>query len=541
MIFSVSACKEKNEHGSSEAGSSTASTVSDTVIEVDPTGDETNDVPPTGGEIRGSDTDTPDGEGISANTDTEQHVAHTYKKAVTPATCETDGFTTYTCDCGAKYTDETVLATGHKYGDWKEVAAPTESSLGKEERVCGSCSKKETRDIPKLISGHTHSYSAVITKKATCTSEGIKTFSCSCGAAYTETIGKTEHKYSDTVVTPTCATPGYTKHTCSVCSKTYYDNNVKVVPHECVDTVVAPTCTSEGYTIHICRFCWYKFSDSKTDELGHDYQNETVSATCTTDGYTSHTCKRCGEHYTDSVVSATGHRNLRAESKAPKCMFDGYERQVCTDCGATVSEVKIPETGVHTYVAKTCTEAYWEMVEYNMTFYCKNISNYAHRADLMCNICTQCHCIKYGKDTDIWSMYTDEEQSKRMLGYVNELRRQKKADDPGYYNIIWDKVELVYDEKLTELANIRAKEISVMYGHYEHNTTRTGAAECIAQGHNTVEHVFDAWKNSPGHYKIMVANYGVRFGYGRYVNEIGNVFHVLLVWDREHDAGNYDD
>ena len=73
-----------------------------------------------------------------------------------------------------------------------------------------------------------------------------------------------------------------------------------------------------------------------------------------------------------------------------------------------------------------------------------------------------------------------------MLGYVNEIRRQKKAEDHGYYNIIFDKVELVYDEKLTELANIRAKEISVMYGHYEHNTTRTGAAECIAKGHNTL-------------------------------------------------------
>ena len=128
-----------------------------------------------------------------------------------------------------------------------------------------------------------------------------------------------------------------------------------------------------------------------------------------------------------------------------------------------------------------------------------------------------------------------------MLGYVNEIRRQKKAEDHGYYNIIFDKVELVYDEKLTELANIRAKEISVMYGHYEHNTTRTGAAECIAKGHNTLEQVFEAWKDSPGHYKIMVANYGVRFGYGRYVNEYGNAFHVLLIWDREHDAGNYDD
>ena len=545
LVFTLflSSCGKGNT-ASDNSGADSRATPSDIFIEVKPTGDETNDVPPTDGEISESDSPASGGEGSSAAPSNtvggKQHLAHTYKKAVTPATCESDGFTTYSCDCGAKYTDDTVLATGHKYGDWKEIKAPTESSVGKEERTCKNCKKKETRDIPKLIPGHTHSYNAQITKEATCTSEGVKTFSCSCGASYTETIGKTGHKYSDTVIAPTCTTPGYTKHTCSGCNKTYYDNNVKVAPHKYVDSVVAPTCTNGGYTTHTCSVCNYKYTDSEKGKLGHDYDNKVVKATCTNDGYTTHTCKRCGHYYTDNKTSAGGHKNLKTEKKEAECWSDGYERQVCADCGKTVKETKIPSTGKHTYVAKTCDEAYWEMDKYETGFYCKNISNYANRTDIMCNICSVCHHIKEGKDTDFWSKYSDEEQSKRMLGYVNDLRRQKKASDPGFYNIIYDKVELVYDEKLTELANIRAKEISVMFGHYESNTTRTGAFECIAQGQNTIEAVFEAWKKSSGHYKIMIAHDGVRFGYGRYVTENGNVFHVLLVWDREHNASNYD-
>lgn len=545
VILSLSACKKNKDVNvnSDNSNSAASSTVSDTIVEVKPTGDETNDTPPTGGEISESDANNPGNESSADSSGTigKQHPAHTYKKAVVPATCEKDGFTKYTCDCGASYTDDTVLATGHKYGDWKETKAPTESSVGKEERTCKNCKKKETRDIPKLIPGHTHSYTAKVTTEPSCTSEGIKTFSCSCGASYTETIGKTGHKYTDTVVAPTCTTPGYTKHTCSGCNKTYYDSNVKVIPHKYTDEVVAPTCTSGGYTTHTCSVCNHKYTDSKKSELGHDYDSNVVKATCTSDGYTTHKCKRCGHYYTDNKTSATGHKNIKTDKKAATCMFGGYEKQVCADCGAIIKEVTIPETGKHTYVAKTCKDAYWEVVNNNMTFYHKMLGNYQHRTDLMCNICTQCHCIKQGKDTDVWSKYSDEEQSKLMLKYVNELRQQKKASDPGFYNIIYDKVELVYDAKLTELANIRAKEISVMYGHYEPNATITGAFECISHGQNSIEDAFNDWKNSSEHNKIMVEKSGVRFGYGRYVTENGNIFNVLLVWDKHHDASNYDD
>lgn len=43
---------------------------------------------------------------------------------------------------------------------------------------------------------HTHSYSSSVTKQATCDTNGIITYTCSCGDSYTEAIKATGHNYS---------------------------------------------------------------------------------------------------------------------------------------------------------------------------------------------------------------------------------------------------------------------------------------------------------------------------------------------------------
>ena len=48
-------------------------------------------------------------------------------------------------------------------------------------------------------STHTHSYTSKVTKKATCTTNGVRTYTCSCGDSYTQTIAKTGHKYTSYV------------------------------------------------------------------------------------------------------------------------------------------------------------------------------------------------------------------------------------------------------------------------------------------------------------------------------------------------------
>lgn len=46
---------------------------------------------------------------------------------------------------------------------------------------------------------HTHSYTSRVTTAATCTTDGVKTFTCTCGASYTENIPATGHSYADGV------------------------------------------------------------------------------------------------------------------------------------------------------------------------------------------------------------------------------------------------------------------------------------------------------------------------------------------------------
>ncbi len=65
---------------------------------------------------------------------------------------------------------------------------------------------------------HVHSYIKKITKKATCTTKGIKTYTCSgCGNVYTETVPALGHKYKKKITKATAAKNGVITNTCSRC------------------------------------------------------------------------------------------------------------------------------------------------------------------------------------------------------------------------------------------------------------------------------------------------------------------------------------
>lgn len=71
---------------------------------------------------------------------------------------------------------------------------------------------------------HTHDYGeGVVTKEATCTEDGVKTFTCECGDTYTEVIPATGHSYDEGVVTtPATATQyGEKTYTCGTCGDVY--------------------------------------------------------------------------------------------------------------------------------------------------------------------------------------------------------------------------------------------------------------------------------------------------------------------------------
>lgn len=73
-----------------------------------------------------------------------------------------------------------------------------------------------------------HDYAGVVTKEATCTQSGIRTYTCSCGDSYTETISESNHNYSSKVTTqPTADQEGVMTYTCSICGHTYTDSIAK--------------------------------------------------------------------------------------------------------------------------------------------------------------------------------------------------------------------------------------------------------------------------------------------------------------------------
>lgn len=65
---------------------------------------------------------------------------------------------------------------------------------------------------------HTHSYKSEVTKEATCTEKGIRTYTCSCGSRYTEELALLSHKYVSKVSPATVKTNGKIQQSCQVCS-----------------------------------------------------------------------------------------------------------------------------------------------------------------------------------------------------------------------------------------------------------------------------------------------------------------------------------
>lgn len=125
--------------------------------------------------------------------------------------------------------------------------------------------------------------------------------------------------------------------------------------HKYTDTVIPPTCTERGCTVHLCA-CGDKREDSYTPPLGHSYRGgicvrcgildpngdtqhkhdfipSVTKPTCLTEGFTTYACS-CGECYTKDYVSAVGHKTQLQNAKTAGCLTGGYTGdEVCTFCG----------------------------------------------------------------------------------------------------------------------------------------------------------------------------------------------------------------
>lgn len=194
---------------------------------------------------------------------------------------------------------------------------------------------------------HTHSYTEKVTKKATCTEKGTKTFTCECGDSYTEEIPATGHtSVTDKAVAPTCTVAGKTEGShCSICGVTLKAQTaVAAKGHTPVldnSTVKAVTCKGNGYTgDYKCSVCG---TVTKTGSVitatgnEHEMTRITVEASCTQDGYSILKCKYCDTYDENSVLpgeKAKNHSWGTPKVVAPKCNEQGYTVKTCSACKA---------------------------------------------------------------------------------------------------------------------------------------------------------------------------------------------------------------
>ena len=152
---------------------------------------------------------------------TQAHT-HNYTATVTKQpTCTAEGVKTFRCSCGDSYT-ETIPAAGHIFGAYVYNNDATEAADGTETAACTICGAKDTRTAAGTKIVHVHNYTAAVTKAATCAEEGVKTYTCSCGSSYTETVPVIAHSFGDYIYNDDATTEkdGTKTATCSVCGAT---------------------------------------------------------------------------------------------------------------------------------------------------------------------------------------------------------------------------------------------------------------------------------------------------------------------------------
>lgn len=191
-------------------------------------------------------------------------------KVTKEATCTETGVKTRTCKRDASHTEtETIAKTGHDYTE--KVVPPTCESDGYTIFTCNNCGDIYTGNVTTKLG---HDYQLKDHKDATCTEAGYDYYECSRDALhnYTEAIPATDHMYGKEVVEPTCTEPGYTKYTCAYCGDSYTTDEKPELGHDPIAVPgKEPTCTETGLTEGSkCQRCGKTLTAQETiPALGH--------------------------------------------------------------------------------------------------------------------------------------------------------------------------------------------------------------------------------------------------------------------------------
>lgn len=295
---------------------------------------------------------------------------HNYEKTTIKPTCDGKGYDKYVCSiCGMTYYDNYTDSVGHIFDDW------------------------------------------IITRKATCTLEGIKEHSCiTCGLAESEIIDKTLHEFVSSIIAhATCLTTGEELLTCKHCNyekieviptcnhifelikmlqeklsqllkesdnMLYWDDDIYSYFYKCEhcqhvrtiyqDKLSHPMAASTMSTCSHALGEWEIFEEQDCMELGIMVQRcvfcediVNIKIYGTPSGHTPGTSATCTTDQTCTVCGLVletklGH-DYRTIVTPPTCTQQGYTTHECTRCQDTYVDTYVPEKGHFPGTAATCT------------------------------------------------------------------------------------------------------------------------------------------------------------------------------------------
>ena len=273
---------------------------------------------------------------------------------IIPATETSTGLGRYACECGYSYDEPIAVITcshnGSKHTENQKNATCTDKGYSGD-TVCDVCAN--VIEVGSEIPAKNHNWdNGTVTTPATCTAEGVKTFTCKNDSSHkrTETVAKTAHTEktrSENEVKGNCITAGsYDKITyCSVCNT--------ILKTEKITTSV-----------------------DKNNHTGKTSVINEKTATCAENGYTGDTicadCKtvvKAGTVIDKSTIAHTNGAAVKDNEIAGTCVKEGsYDSVVyCIVCNAEISRETVAasknkdnhsgETEIKGYVAPTQEES----------------------------------------------------------------------------------------------------------------------------------------------------------------------------------------
>ncbi|MBQ7688847.1 MAG: dockerin type I repeat-containing protein [Clostridia bacterium] len=369
--------------------------------------------------------------------DKAKHTGDTELKNAVSATCAKEGYSGDICckGCGAVLSAGSAIAklTDHTWDGGKITKAATCAEAGVKTYTCSVCKTTKTETVAKNAANHAGGTELKNTVAATCAKAGYSgdTYCKGCGALLSagKTVAKqTSHTWNGGKVTKaaTCTAAGVKTYTCSVCNTTKTETinatghsygawtNLNATQHQriCANdashiekanhtwnggmVTKTPTCSETGIKTYTCTVC----NATKTETVAKNAANHAggtelrnaAAATCLAAGYSGDTyCKGCGAKIASgSAISKTAHSfNAGTVTKAATCSATGSKTVTCTVCGQTEVQSIPVDSSAHNYAWKNIGSGKCRQVcTYNSSHVGKTSAHTTQKVDGTAATCT---------------------------------------------------------------------------------------------------------------------------------------------------------